>query len=160
MARYAIATAAARRTAKARIACSRPGFFFALVAAGAAGGVESLRALFAAASDDLIADDLGAERFVARCADCFGAVSLGVTGAGSGLLGLLAVAAAVVEVGLGGGGAARARALALRSRISLRCARDGFLLTIRRYSKQVRSGKTPALWGMKPPTPHNVAPAS
>jgi hypothetical protein len=149
VAKYAIATAAAMRAAKARMACSRPGFFFD---AGGAGGVDSRRSLVEV-SDVLTADDLGAVRLGERGVACLGAI-----GAGSGLLGLLGVAATVVDVGLGG--AERARALALRARISLRCARDGFLLTIRRYSKQVRSGKTPALWVMKPPALHNVSPTS
>lgn len=115
--------------------------------------MDSRRSFCVAVSDALTVDDLGAARLGDRGVLCLGAI-----GAGSGLFGLLGVAAGVEDVGMGR--AERARALALRARISLRCARDGFLLTIRRYSKQVRSGKTPALWGMKLPRPHNVAPAS
>jgi hypothetical protein len=84
--------------------------------------------------------------------------TFGAIGAGSGVFELLGVAA--TTLGAGFCGAEAAGFFALRACISLRFARDGFLLTIRRYSKQVRSGKTPVLWGMKVAPRHNVAPTS
>lgn len=143
--------------AKAKNAFSRLGFFFV----AATGGVElrgsSLdfvefvgeeEALVAANFPPVRLDEPPPEPPAERALDGLavaGADLVGIAAASdvAGLLGGEADAAGPMEVGFCGAEAVRARAL--RSRFSLRCARDGFLLTIRRYSKQVRSGKTPAL---------------
>lgn len=147
-------TATMSSAAKAKNAFSRLGFF--LVAA--TGGVDS-RALSLAfvvvvdpEEDALFPDDFAPVRLDERDVDdveglAAAGAALVAIGAGSDDAGLLVgtadSAVAVEEEGFCGAEAVRARAL--RARISLRCARVGFLLTIRRYSKQVRSGKTPAL---------------
>jgi len=161
VARYATPAATRSSAAKAMNACSRLCFFFVAVT----GGVESRGSSFGvvAFADALIPDDLGLVRFAERVADGFAGADadLSAIGAGSVAAGLLVGAAdAAFAMGVGFCGAEAVRARALRARNSLRCARDGFLLTIRRYSKQVRSGKTPALWGMNARPRHNVAPTS
>jgi hypothetical protein len=161
VARYAMPAATRSRAAKAMNAFSRPGFFFVAVT----GGVESRGSSLGVVAflDVLIPDDLGDARFAERGVDGFTGVDadFSAIGAVSVAAGLLVVAAGVaLATGVGFCGAEAVRARALRARISLRCARDGFLLTIRRYSKQVRSGKTPALWGMNARPRHNVAPTS
>lgn len=147
-------TATMTRAMNAMIACSCFGPFFF----GGSGGVDARFSSVAAAAADAFACCFAAGRLAARDVAGFDVAGFGAIGAGSGLLGLLAVVGAAVGVGFCG--AERARALALFARISLRCARDGFLLTIRRYSKEVRSGKTPATWGMEPVARHNVSPTS
>jgi len=154
LAKYAMATATAMSAQNARMACSRLGLFFA----GGVGGVDSRRSSFVVVSAALTTE-LGPVRFGRRGVGSWGVT--GAMGAGSGLSGLLGVAVvAAIAADVGFCGVEAARALALRARISLRCARDGFLLTIRRYSMPVRSGKTPVLWRMKPKPRHNVAPTS
>ena len=134
VAKYATATATMMSAAKARIACSRLCFFFA----GAGGGDESARSSVVVGVASLTAG-FAAGRFGRVGLACFGG-----EGGAAAMGGLLDTGVSAAGAGFCGAGAGRFRPA--RMRISLRSARDSFLLTIRRYSNRVRSGKTPVLW--------------
>lgn len=145
MAKYATSDAMATTAARAtKIPCSRFDFFFVDVTGG-----DDVRSSESTGAGLGLTAARGAGRLAGRFTLVFGAI-----GAGSAVTDGFDVS--VLVAGLGFDGADAVRAFATRARISLRSARDGFLLTIRRYSMRVRSGKTPALWGVKPGCRHNL----